>query len=199
MKITILFPTKDDSKFFEPREGVSIAYTGVGLVASTYNTTIEILKNNPDILIMAGIAGVYPHSSMKIGDTVLVSKEKCADIGFFFPNGFKHLSDMDLDMEFEDLFDIECPYIEEKMPFESAASLSMNAAMAPFIRETDGEMENMEGFGFFYACRKANKKFYELRSISNVVDINSNDQWDYDSSIRNLTEALNKLIDYLRT
>lgn len=196
MKIVVLFPTVMESKYFK-NDDVEVDFSGVGLTASAYNTTRVIRDKNPDILIMAGIAGVFKHSSLKIGDSVLVSHERQADLGFFYPDGFRHISKMKLDMNFKVYDLLESPYIDENMPFRYAKSNSLNAAMAEFVEISDVEIENMEGAPFFEVCIKENKRFYELRTISNVVDIN-HDYWDYETSIKNLTEALNKLIRHLK-
>lgn len=197
MKIAVVFPTKDETSFFK-REGVEIFTCGVGLIASTYATTKYLLENKPDIIIMAGIAGVYKGSSLKIGDSVLVSRERIADLGFFNENGFKDFSKMKFDMDFDNTIDLDCVHITSDAPFETAVSNSMNCAMAEFVTISGVDIENMEGAGFFYACQKEGVKFLELRTISNEVNL-KHDDWDYDISIRNLATELNRLIDYIKT
>lgn len=196
MKITVIFPTLSEAKYFN-NPNAEVEFSGVGLTSSAYNSLRVIRDKKPDVVIMAGIAGVYKHSSLKIGDTLVVSHEREADLGFFFPDGFRHISEMSLDMDFEITTEIECPYITENIPFKTAKSISMNAAMAGFVKTSGYEIENMEGSAFFFVCKKENQRFYELRTISNVVDINSRDEWDYDTSIKNLTKSLDILIDYI--
>ena len=195
MSFAIIFPTKSEAKYFNNKE-VDIYFCGVGIAATTYITTKIISENKYDVLILAGIAGRYPNSNYKIGDTVIVSREYEADLGFFFEDGFKHLSDMDLVMDFPVANFLENPYTKKNLPLPLASSNTMNCAIAPFVK-TDGiDIENMEGSGFFYACLEAGQEFYEVRSISNDAIIN-HDDWDYESSIKNMTEGLNKLIAYL--
>lgn len=196
LKIAVIFPTQSEAKYFD-RNDVKLEFSGVGLTASAYNTLRIIRDENPDIIIMAGIAGIYKHSSLKIGDTVVVSHETEADLGFFYPEGFRHISDMDLVMDFEVSRELPSPYLPSDLPFKTAKSNSMNAAMAEFVNIENVEIENMEGYAFFHVCTKEKREFYELRSISNVVDID-HDYWDYDASIKNLTTSLNTLIDYLQ-
>lgn len=195
MKIIVIFPTVTESKYFN-YPGVEVEFCGVGVIESTYNTMRVIRDKQPDILIMAGIAGVYKHSSLKIGDAVLVSEERVADLGFFYPEGFRHISNMTLDMSFEINSHLKNPNKIENSPFQEAVSNSMNSAMTPFVEIEGVEIENMEGAGFFHSCIKEGVEFYELRSISNVVDI-EHDDWDYETSIRNLTNSLNILIEHL--
>lgn len=196
MKIAVIFPTSDEAKYFK-RENIDVSFCGVGLVASTYATTRLILTNKPDLIIMAGIAGAYSESNLKIGDTVLVNKEVISDLGFFNENGFKDFSKMDFDMDFDMTIEFDCPYITDMMPFKTAVSNSMNCAMAQFVDIKNKDIENMEGAGFFYACKKENIKFLEIRTISNEVSL-THDDWDYEKSILNLTSELNRLIDFIQ-
>lgn len=195
MKILVLFPTKTEAQFFD-HPAAEVAFCGVGLTAAACATTRLIHERRPDVLILAGIAGVYPGSPLKIGDTVLVASEREADLGFFTHTGFRHLSKLDLDMEFEVNTVLLCPHLPDNPPLPLAHSNSMNAAIAPFV-ETDGvDVENMEGAAFFHACLQAGQHFYEVRSVSNEVKLEHED-WDFETSIRNLTEGVNKLIDFL--
>lgn len=195
-KIAVIFPTITESAYFKT-EGVAVFIGGVGLTATAYSTLKVIREYRPDVLILAGIAGVYTHSSLRIGDTVLVSAECEADLGFFHDDGFRHLSQMKLDMEFPVTLFYECPYIPENPPLPVVKSNSMNAAIAPFVQTDHAEIENMEGSAFFHACLREGVRFYEVRSISNEVNTN-HENWDYDSSIRNMTEGLNTLIGFLK-
>lgn len=196
MKITVLVPTKMEAKYFDLPPTVKIATAGIGITMSAYNTLKTIQEHRPDIIIMAGIAGVYTHSPYKIGDTVLVSHEREADLGFFYPNEFRKLSDSKLDMGvvIQDFY--ECPYLEKQMPLPVAKSNTMNAAMADFVKIDDVDIENMEGAPFFEVCLLEGVRFYEVRSISNEVDLNRKD-WDYESSIKNLATGVKSLVDYL--
>ncbi|MFZ6752467.1 hypothetical protein ACO0KY_03740 [Undibacterium sp. Dicai25W] len=99
MKIIILFPTETEASLFH-REDVASMISGVGLTATAY-ATMKAIQQQPDILILAGIAGVFPHSTFSIGDVVLVNSEVEADLGFFTPAGFVHMADLPIDMVFE--------------------------------------------------------------------------------------------------
>ncbi|WP_035054646.1 phosphorylase family protein [Andreprevotia chitinilytica] len=195
MKIIVLFPTKTEAQYFN-HPAAEVAFCGVGLTSAAYATGRVIHERKPDVLIMAGIAGVYPGSRFKIGDTVLVASEREADLGFFTPAGFRHLSKLDLDMDFEVSAELHCPHLPAKPPLPLAHSNSMNAAIAPFVATEGVDVENMEGAAFFHACLQAGQRFYEVRSISNDVKL-EHDDWDFETSIRNLTQGVDTLIDFL--
>lgn len=196
MKITVVFPTRTEAKFFT-RKDVGVAFCGVGLSSAAYHTSKIIAQHQPDYLIMAGIAGVYPHSQLKVGDVVLVASEREADLGFFTPSGFTHLADLGLEMDFPLQRNWVCPYLNAQLPLPLAHSNSLNAAMAPFAATEEIDLENMEGAAFFQVCLAEQQRFLEVRAISNVAQI-SEDDWDFDGSIQQLTLALDRLINHLQ-
>lgn len=193
MKITILFPTKTEASLFQ-RDGVDVIISGVGLTATAVTTLKAIQQYRPDLLILAGIAGVFPHSVLEIAEVVLVESEVEADLGFFTPQGFVHLAHLPLAMDFERRHTLLCPHLPDGAPFKLARSLSLNAAMAPFIDSKNVDIENMEGAAFFHVCLLEQQKFLELRAISNTVEI-GDDNWDMQGSVRALTAGLHRLLD----
>lgn len=195
MKITILFPTKTEASLFR-RDGVDVMIFGVGLTATAIATLKAIQRYQPDLLILAGIAGVFPHSPLEIGEVVLVESEVEADLGFFTPQGFVHLAHLPIAMEFERRHTLICPHLPDGAPFKLARSVSLNAAMAPFIDNRNVDIENMEGAAFFHVCLQEHQKFLELRAISNTVKI-GDDNWDMQGSVRALTAELHRLLDTL--
>lgn len=195
MKIIVLFPTQTEASLFS-RDDVSSIVSGVGLTATTYATTRLICQQRPDLLIMAGIAGAYTHSGFKVGDVSLVSTEVEGDLGFFTPQGFVHLAHLPIDMEFERRHTLTCPYLPAQPLFPLARSMSVNAAMAPFVDTSEVDMENMEGAAFFHTCLQENQAFLELRAVSNFVNIH-NDEWDMQGSVKAMTAGLHQLIDSL--
>lgn len=197
MKIVVVFPTTTEAKLFSHPQVIT-AIGGVGLSAAAYSTTKLIAQHKPDWLVMAGIAGVYPHSQFKAGEVVLVASESEADLGFFTPQGFTHLADLNLDMDFSVSKEWLCPYLPTEPVLPIAKSNSMNAAMAPFILTAGVDIENMEGVAFFQVCLAEQQKFLEVRSISNEVKI-GDDAWDMQGSVRALTAGLHKVVDYLLT
>lgn len=196
MKITVLFPTQTEASLFQ-REGVRSIVSGVGLTATALATVKAIAQDQPDLLIMAGIAGVFPHAPFQLGEVLLVQSEVEGDLGFFTPDGFVHLAELPLEMEFERRHTLLCPHLPLDAPFGLARSMSVNAAMAPFVDTSNVDIENMEGAAFFHVCLQEQQAFLELRAISNVVQI-GDDNWDMQGSVRALTDGLHRLIDLLQ-
>lgn len=200
MKIVVLFPTQTEARLFQRDDVISII-CGVGLTAAAHATLSAIYEHEPDMLIMAGIAGAYPHSSFKIGDVALVESEVEGDLGFFTPDGFTHLAHLPIDMEFERRHTLTCPWLPADNTGTGlllARSMSLNAAMAHYVDTEFVDLENMEGAAFFYTCLKEDQPFLELRAVSNFVNVD-NDEWDMQGAIKAMTAALNDLIDQLMT
>ncbi|BAK74906.1 purine or other phosphorylase family 1 [Pseudogulbenkiania sp. NH8B] len=194
MNITVLFPTATEASLFS-LPGVTTVVSGVGLTATAYATLKAIQQHKPDVIILAGVAGVYPHAGLQIGDVVLVASEVEGDLGFFTPEGFTHLAHLPLDMAFERRHTLACPALPAG--FAQAKSVSLNAALAPFIDSREVEIENMEGAAFFHVCLQEGQRFVEIRAISNVVKP-GHDDWDLEGSVRALTDGLHRLIDVLQ-
>jgi len=196
MKIVILFPTQTEASLFR-REDVTCIVSGVGLTATAYATLKAIHDHRPDLLILSGIAGAFPHSGFQIGDVSVVAAELEADFGFFTTDGFVHMAKLPINMEFKRRHTLTCPAASTQLPFPLSRSISVNAAMAPFIDSSEFDIENMEGAAFFHVCQEENQAFLELRAISNLVQI-GNDQWDMNGSVLAMTTGLHRLIDYLQ-
>lgn len=196
MNIHILFPTATEAARFQ-HDGVSTLVSGIGLTATAHATTRLIHRERPDLLILAGIAGCYPHSGLAVGDVALVESEVEADLGFFTPQGFTHLSRLPLDMDFERRHTLACPHVGLAAGlFPLARSASLNAAMAPFVDTRDVDIENMEGAAFFHACQQEATPFLQLRAVSNVVRP-GHDDWCMDLAIDALHRGLRRLLDAL--
>lgn len=195
MSICILFPTATEARQFQ-HPGVHTVVSGVGLTATAYATLKVIHERRPSLLILAGIAGMYPQAGLAIGEVVLVSSEVEGDLGFFTPQGFTHLAQLPLEMAFERRHTLHCPHLPAASPLRRARSLSLNAALAPFVDSSEVEIENMEGAAFFHVCLQENVPFIELRAISNVVQP-GHDDWDMDGAVSALHAALHQLLAQL--
>ncbi|GGX96575.1 phosphorylase family protein [Vogesella alkaliphila] len=195
MSICILFPTATEARQFR-HPGVDTVISGVGLTATAYATLKVIREQRPSLLILAGIAGVYPQAGLDIGEVVLVSSEVEGDLGFFTPQGFTHLAQLPLEMAFERRHTLHCPHLPAASKLRRARSLSLNAALAPFVDSSEVEIENMEGAAFFHVCLQENVPFIELRAISNVVQP-GHDDWDMDGAVSALHAALTQLLAQL--
>ena len=71
MRTVVLFPTAGEAEAFRRRcPGVAYRITGVGPAAAAAATARAIVDERPDLLLLAGIAGVYPASEVAVGEAV---------------------------------------------------------------------------------------------------------------------------------
>ena len=69
MRTVVLFPTAGEAEAFRRRcPGVAYRITGVGPAAAAAATARAIVDERPDLLLLAGIAGVYPASEVAVGE-----------------------------------------------------------------------------------------------------------------------------------
>ena len=197
MKIVVLIPTATEASLFR-RDDVITIVSGVGLTATAYATLKAIHEHRPDWLILAGIAGVFPQSRFRIGDSMIVQDELEGDLGFFTRSGFVHLAHLEIDMDFERRHALSCPYTDKAACLPTARSISVNAGMAPCLDTQGFDIENMEGAAFFHVCQHERQAFLQLRTVSNIVST-TDDQWDMQGSVRAMTAALNELISHLQS
>lgn len=77
MRTVVLFPTAGEAEAFRRRcPGVAYRITGVGPAAAAAATARAIVDERPDLLLLAGIAGVYPASEVAVGEVVAVAEER---------------------------------------------------------------------------------------------------------------------------
>ena len=77
MRTVVLFPTAGEAEPFRRRcPGVAYRITGVGPAAAAAATARAVVDERPDLLLLAGIAGVYPASEVAVGEVVAVAEER---------------------------------------------------------------------------------------------------------------------------
>lgn len=194
MNITVLFPTLTEARHFS-HPAVRVAYCGVGLTRAAHATTWLLAASRPDVLILAGIAGVYSDQGCRSAILCWWPASR-RPIWAFSQDGFRHLADIDIDMDFDVAAVRHCPWL-------TAGNAATRARK--FAECSDGavrsdlpalDLENMEGAAFFHVCLQENQRFYEVRSISNRVTLDE-EAWDFDASIRNSAGGLHEFIDWL--
>lgn len=189
-KIVILSPTEPEIAPFRygAADGTEIRITGVGPYRCAVATMAAVRDCNPQLLILAGIAGAYPGSGLSVGQTVLVASECAADAGSFVAGDFTP--------KFSGRYD--CPWLPAGVPFRAVDSNSVGVAGTPFADRVGVQIENMEGAAFFYACLQCGVPFLELRAVSNRVG-DPFPEWDVRGAVTALADSLCELLHFLNT
>lgn len=196
-KIIVLFPTWSEAKPFILRHGTEteVWRCGIGAVECAARTAKVIAERNPDLIILAGIAGSYDRATLHKGDTVLISREHSADLGTMRGDQFHPLA--------KSGGDPSANYYTNDTPlpklFAEAVSNTVTIAGTPTKNRsiTEATVENMEGAGFFAVCQSMGVRYAELRTISNYVG-ESPQEWIIPEATEALAEALSLFIGKAR-
>lgn len=165
-----------------------VSFTGVGPVASAFHIQKLIYELKPDLIIQAGIAGYYEKSGLEIGQTVIVVRERLADLGSVIRGDFTDI--------FPEDGALENPHRFPPLGYPEVSGFTVSTGCSPladqFRRvypEDRASVETMEGYALFYVCRQTGTPFLELRTVSNRVSP-EREGWDIPLAVRNLSEAL---------
>jgi futalosine hydrolase len=205
MKVLIVAATEFEIKpLIQAQRNVEMLITGIGSSATIYHLTKKLLTNHYDLVIQAGIAGMFA-GKFTLGAVVFVKEDAFADIGIeekgelrtFFEYGFLDKNEF----PFSDGKLLNPSAILEKIPLPAATAITVNMVSDNFVHNENfrqkyhADIESMEGAAFHYVCLQHKINFLQVRSLSNVVGERDKSRWVIDSSIRNLNSELIKIID----
>ena len=174
--------------------------SGVGTLASSYSLTQAILKQKPDFIIQAGIAGSFT-AKLPPGTTVFVSEEIFGDAGAMEEGVFKDIFDLGLtnanDYPFTErkIMNPTChQWKNGKLPFVTGITVNEITTDSNRIEQLknkyDPAIESMEGIALHYVCMLQNIPFIQLRTISNYVGERDKRHWKLAEAILELNTAL---------
>jgi len=207
MKVLIVAATEFEIKpLIQAQRNVEMLITGIGSSATIYHLTKKLLTNHYDLVIQAGIAGMFA-GKFTLGAVVFVKEDAFADIGIeekgelrtIFEYGFLDKNEF----PFSDGKLLNPSAILEKIPLPAATAITVNMVSDNFVHNENfrqkyhADIESMEGAAFHYVCLQHKINFLQVRSLSNVVGERDKSRWVIDSSIRNLNSELIKIIDNL--
>ena len=204
MKVLIVAATEFEIKpLIEAQKTVEILKTGIGSSATIYHLTKKLLTNHYDLIIQAGIAGMFP-GKFNPGAVLVVKEDAFADVGIEEKGAFQTLFEYGfLDKNEFPFSDGKLPNpsgVLEKIPLSAATAITVNMVSDNIARNEKlrgkyhADIESMEGAAFHYVCLQQKIDFLQIRSISNVVGERDKSRWTIDSAIRNLNNELIKII-----
>jgi futalosine hydrolase len=173
--------------------------TGVGLVNTTYALLKYVLKNKPDLVIQAGIAGSFS-SFCTLGSVYIVDEEIFGDTGVEEQNQFKDIFDLQLAANRFPFSDkrLVNPHaaILNKIKLNRVRAVSVNqittntGRIHQLIQKYNAQIESMEGAAFHYVCLQENIPFVQLRAVSNFVGERNKSKWLIKEAIENLNKEI---------
>ena len=203
---------------------VKAVAAGIGQ-ANTAHALTSMLEYGPGgLVIMAGCAGAYPGSGLKVGDVAVATQESYAQLGAQTQDGFMGLEEMGLPtlVAGGDPYFGTYPFSDEfreglKVAAERSRFISSKASRArpklhfgPFLTvstvtgttaggkelfERYGAFcENMEGAAAAQLCTMYGVPFLEVRGISNIVEDRDRSKWEIETASRNCIELIKNFI-----
>ncbi|HEX6193220.1 MAG TPA: futalosine hydrolase [Chitinophagaceae bacterium] len=184
-----------------------VLITGVGTAATVYYLTKKIQQSKPSLIIQAGIAGSFDES-IPLGTTVIVQKDRFADLGVQEQNQWKDVFDMKLSEPGSAPFSngwLINPHLRgfSNLAIQQVTSISINEVTTNIQRihhyreKYQPNIESMEGAAFHYVCLQENIPFLQVRTISNYVGERDKSRWQMKLAIQNLGNSLQQIISNL--
>ncbi|MEP6648092.1 MAG: hypothetical protein ABJC12_13465 [Saprospiraceae bacterium] len=180
-----------------------IIYGGIGILYTTYTLMDYVSRHHPDCWIQMGIGGAFD-PSLNIGDVFQIKSEVLVEFGAEDRNG-RIMDPFELGWQDPNHFPFEdrklvCPYVNDKISLQKATGMTSFHAhgFPPHIEQLresiNGQIENMEGFAFFYVSILKKIPFLSIRSISNRVEMRDPQKWNFSLSINNVNDAVIDII-----
>ncbi len=162
----ILIPTELEAQYIHPT--IEVVICGVGMAEAAATMAHIATTQHPDRVILAGIAGVYRHSPIEVGDVVEVVSEQIEELPERFGRHYE---------------------VEAQWGLPTAHSNSVNSTIT--ITPT-ADIENMEGAAVMAICERLSIPFSEIRAISNRVG-DPFAKWEVERATKALAEAISTL------
>ncbi len=184
-----------------------VLITGVGIPLTALQLGLYLAKEQPDLLINAGIAGAI-NKKLALGAVVNVASDAFGDLGVEEADGrFTDIHQLGLINPDEAPFESGRLYNEGINDFsflEKVSGVTVNKvhgyapSITSFIKKYPCDIETMESAAVFLACLQTGTNFLALRSISNYVESRNRENWEIALAIKNLNEVLKEILDLLQ-
>jgi|SRR6185312_9384266 len=207
MNLLIVAATKFEIEpFIRENSKAEILITGVGIPATVFHLTKNLLEKKYDLVIQAGIAGTFTNR-FKLAEVVAVKEDAFGDEGIeekgvlktVFENGFGDKNDF----PFTNGWLLNNHSFLQKIDLPSAKGITVNKVTDNQVQnhlrkeKFSADIETMEGAAFHYVCLQQKNNFLQLRSISNKVGERDKHQWKTKEAIQNLNTTLSKIVKTL--
>jgi futalosine hydrolase len=205
VNILICAATAFERSFLRERdEGalrVRVVEMGVGPVNAAHSTTLAIIEQKPDAIVVCGVAGAYPSSGLQVGDVVSASLEIYGDLGARSLSGFLDMRALGFSVVSRPtvLFNeipIQVFPTNRTVRFVTVSTCTGTESTAREIEaRTGGAVENMEGAAVAHVAHIHGVPIGEVRGISNLVTDRDTKSWRLEEAAIAAQEALLKWID----
>lgn len=215
MKVVISAATKQEIEpvmhyDYHKNTGLEVQFhvSGVGLLSTAVSLTKLFVKEKPDLIIQAGIAGAFDQS-ISLEKLITVKEEFLGDLGVQEGNEWKDLFDLQLEDANRFPFKnktLANPWLSKfnllQLPELNGVSVNEittnQARREKLIEKYDVQAESMEGAALHYVCLEWNTAFIQIKAISNYVGERDKNNWKMKTAIQNLNEGLMNYLEKLK-
>ncbi len=180
---------------------IDVLITGVSMVPTAFLMGKVLARHQYDAAFNLGIAGSF-NRNFELGEVVHITHDRFPGIGD--EQGEYLLSLIDLKLLEENFFPYKDGEIINDTPINSkiinnlrtARSITVNRvhttnkSIEKIRKNTNPDIESMEGAAFFFACFSEGIPCAQLRAISNYVEQGDNDRWSIPKAIENLNTVI---------
>ncbi|QGY39987.1 futalosine hydrolase [Pseudodesulfovibrio cashew] len=188
-----------------------LAVSGVGLVNAALAAGRLLDLPRVEGMVNVGIAGAYDVEAFPLGTTAYAWREAWPEYGLLdeegrvdpkaigFPQGKAGKQLVWNRVKLQPVRDAGAMGLHLGELWNRASALSVgsvtgSADRAGWLKTAfSGDIENMEGFAFGYACQSTGVPFLEVRTISNMVGSRLDGDWDLKGALGSLEEAVETL------
>ncbi len=183
---------------------ITVLITGIGLTATTYRLTKQVLTSSPKLIIQAGIAGSL-NPNLPLSKTVVVKQDSIGDLGVSENDQFKNVFELGLveknisPWKNEKLLNTNTDLLKitglQIVDSVSIQEITTDRNRIDYYKNTLGaEIETMEGAALHYIGLMENIPFLQLRTISNYAGERNKTKWKLQESIEQLNVELQQLL-----
>jgi futalosine hydrolase len=180
--------------------------TGVGSIPTAWSLTRAVVKNRPDCIIQAGIAGSFNPGN--IGQVMAVKEEAFGDVGVQEKGSFQSIFDLNLlDRDIAPFSNglLVNPYNKwlDSTGVRQVRAITINEITTSSTRiewyqqNIAPVVESMEGAALHYVCLQERIPFLQLRAVSNDIGQRDKSKWDFPGSIAALNSQLASILENL--
>jgi futalosine hydrolase len=186
---------------------IDVLVTGVGIPATIYHLTKQLINETYKLVINSGIAGAF-NQNLKKGTVVHVTEDLFYDIGKQHGNNYQSV--FQLKLADPDMFPFNAGVLKNpSLKIPAIAKLTTVRGITVNTLNTDNErikntfthtkaaIETMESAAFFYVCLQNGVTFYALRGISNYIHEEDSRKWKIKPALESLYNTFKKLLTEL--
>lgn len=203
MKILLVASTQFEIEpFLKEKRHMDVLITGVGIASATYHLTKKLLHHHYDLVIQAGVAGLFNNTNNDdmpaLTEVVAVSKDVFGDLGAYEAKQMKSINDLQLSNNFEWLKN-ESPLLK-KLPYKKVKGITVNTVtddrniVDALQQKWNAAVESMEGAALHFVCNEKEIPFIQLRSTCNYVGERDKTKWQLKEAIEKLNQAISETI-----